>query len=511
MKSLFKTVALITMFSVITRVVGFLFRIFLSREVGAEALGIYQVAFSVFMVLMTIIASGLPLIISRMGSSFSISKDSKKENSLVSTALLFAFLLSVILCIVVLLFRGVFASLFTDERCLQILIIMLPSLIFSAIYSVFRGAMWGKDNYFALCASELYEQIVRILLCVILLANSIDVMEKAFNVAWSLNIACFLSMLLVIILYFFYGGKLGKPSKKIFKPLLKQSTPITGIRVAGSFIQPLVAVILPAKLISIGYTSSQAMSLYGIAVGMTLPLLFVPTTIIGSLSTALIPDMSKAVAQNDKEHIENRIRSSVLFSLIISALFIPAYLAMGELAGIFLYDNVMSGTLLQAASFVLLPLGLTNITSSLLNSLGYEVKSFKNFVLGTIVMFLAIWFLSPVLGINAFIWGLGGSYLVTGLLNLIMLKKKTAVKLKLTKTIITLILIILPSAALCGFVVGICNYFLPLFFTLCFGGGVSVVSFVLLAAVFGIIDIKSFVVKAKDYTRLIKLKKAKKV
>lgn len=511
MKSLFKTVALITMFSVITRVVGFLFRIFLSREVGAEALGIYQVAFSVFMVLMTIIASGLPLIISRMGSSFSISKDSKKENSLVSTALLFAFLLSVILCIVVLLFRGVFASLFTDERCLQILIIMLPSLIFSAIYSVFRGAMWGKDNYFALCASELYEQIVRILLCVILLANSIDVMEKAFNVAWSLNIACFLSMLLVIILYFFYGGKLGKPSKKIFKPLLKQSTPITGIRVAGSFIQPLVAVILPAKLIIIGYTSSQAMSLYGIAVGMTLPLLFVPTTIIGSLSTALIPDMSKAVAQNDKEHIENRIRSSVLFSLIISALFIPAYLAMGELAGIFLYDNVMSGTLLQAASFVLLPLGLTNITSSLLNSLGYEVKSFKNFVLGTIVMFLAIWFLSPVLGINAFIWGLGGSYLVTGLLNLIMLKKKTAVKLKLTKTIITLILIILPSAALCGFVVGICNYFLPLFFTLCFGGGVSVVSFVLLAAVFGIIDIKSFVVKAKDYTRSIKLKKAKKV
>ena len=83
--------------------------------------------------------------------------------------------------------------------------------------------------------------------------------------------------------------------------------------------------------------------------------------------------------------------------------------------------------------------------------------------------------------------------------------------MKLTKTIITLILIILPSAALCGFVVGICNYFLPLFFTLCFGGGVSVVSFVLLAAVFGIIDIKSFVVKAKDYTRSIKLKKAKKV
>ena len=79
MKSLFKTVALITMFSVITRIIGFLFRIYLSREVGAEALGMYQVAFSIFMVLLTIIASGLPLIMSRMTSSFTISKEKEKE------------------------------------------------------------------------------------------------------------------------------------------------------------------------------------------------------------------------------------------------------------------------------------------------------------------------------------------------------------------------------------------------------------------------------------------------
>ncbi len=75
MKSLFKTVALITFFSVITRVVGFLFRIYLSRTVGAEALGMYQVAFSIFMVLLTIISSGLPLVISRMNSSFIINSD----------------------------------------------------------------------------------------------------------------------------------------------------------------------------------------------------------------------------------------------------------------------------------------------------------------------------------------------------------------------------------------------------------------------------------------------------
>lgn len=498
MKSLFRTVALITIFSVITRIIGFLFRIYLSREVGAEALGMYQVAFSIFMVLLTIIASGLPLIISRMTSAFVVSKDRKKQGALVSTALLFAILMSVVLCIIVLIFKNLFAKLFTDERCLQILIIMLPSLIFSSVYCVLRGAMWGKDNYFALCVSELYEQVVRIFICILILNSSLTAIEKAFNVAWSLNFACFLSMIFVVLLFFFYNGTLSKPSKQIFKPLIKQSTPITGIRVASSFIQPLVAIILPAKLMSIGYTSTQALSLYGIAIGMTLPLLFVPTTIIGSLSTALIPDMSKALAQNDHIHIENRIRNSIIFSLFISALFVPAYLAMGELAGVFLYDNVMSGTLLQSSSFVLLPLGLTNITSSLLNSLGLEVKSFKNFICGTIFMFISIWFLPQFIGINAFIWGMGGSYLVTAVLNLLMLKRKIGIKLKLGKTITTLILIIIPSASLTAFIVGLCNHFIGLFLTLAIGGVVSVLSFVLLCGVFNLIDIKAFMIKSKE-------------
>ena len=77
MKSLFKTVALITVFSFLTRVSGFIFRIILSRVVGAEGVGLYQVASSVFIVLLTVISSGIPLIISRKSASFSVKKEKK--------------------------------------------------------------------------------------------------------------------------------------------------------------------------------------------------------------------------------------------------------------------------------------------------------------------------------------------------------------------------------------------------------------------------------------------------
>ena len=497
MKSLFKTVAIITFFSFLTRVTGFIFRIILSRIVGAEGLGLYQVATSVFMVLMTVIASGIPLIISRMNAGFIANKQNKKEGYLVSVALVYTLMLSIFLCLVVIIFQNLFSLLFTEQRCVEILLILLPSLIFSSVYSVFRGALWGKDNYFALCVSELYEQIVRIILGVLFIGSALSAIENAIGLAWSMSIACFLSMIFVLLLYFYYGGQIRKVKKEYFKPLIKQSTPITLMRVAGSFIQPLIAVIIPSRLMAIGYTSSQALSLYGVAVGMTLPLLYVPTTIIGSLSTALIPDISKAVAQNDDKHISSRISSSLFFAMFISSMFVPIFLAMGELSGMFLYDNILSGTLLQSSAWILLPLGLTNISSALLNSLGYESKSFINFVIGAIVMFISLWILPQFLGINALIWGFGINYTLTAILNIVLLKRKTNANLKILNNFIKLIIVIVPTSALTGFIVSLCDYVLPLFITLVVGGIVSLCSFILLSSVLNLVDIRAFMIRIK--------------
>lgn len=507
MKSLFKTVALITVFSVLTRILGFVFRIFLSRIVGAEALGIYQVAFSVFMVLLTIISSGLPLIISRMSATFLTNKENKKEASLVSVSVIYSLVLSIILCLLVLAFRGLFSFIFTDARCLQILIILLPSLIFSSVYSSVRGALWGRGIYFALCISELYEQVVRIILSILVLSTSLSVIENALNIAWTLSLACLLSMIFVILLYFYYGGCFARPRKSLLKPLIKQSTPITFMRVASSFIQPLIAVIIPARLMAVGYTNSQAMSLYGVAVGMTMPLLYIPTTLIGSLSTALVPDISTALAQNDQKHISHRVNSSISFALFISAMFIPVFLGMGELMGVFLYDNIMSGTLLQSASWILIPMGLTNISSALLNSLGLEKKSFINFVIGSVFMFLALWLLPSLVGINALIWGMGINYLITAVLNLRLLKKQTKVEFKLFKTLLKYLLLIIPSSALTAFTVSLCEYVFPAFVVLMIGGIVSVSSFLLLAEVMNIIDVKAFMISMLNKVKLPKLKK----
>lgn len=496
MKSLFKTVFTITAFTIITRVLGFIFRIYLSRVLGTEELGIYQVSLSVFMVLLTIVASGLPLIISKLSAKYFAKKDGEKEGKLVSASLIIAAITSVILIVIVLVFKRLFSFLFTDERCYLILVAMLPAVLFSGIYNVFRGAMWGRSNYFCFCITELFEQIVRITICVVLLSFGIGSLSSSIGAALSLSIACFLSMALSVVLYFVYGGKLRKPGG-VYKEVLKSSTPITAVRFLSSLVQPIIALIIPARLIAAGYTSSQALSIYGVAIGMTMPLLFIPITIVGSLSTALIPDLSAAVESEDSSHIKNRITTSLIITMFISFLMIPLFIGAGENIGLFFFNNITSGVLLSGAAWMTLPLALTNITSSILNALGMEVKSFINYLIGSIFLFLGICLLPGVIGIRALIVGMGVCVSVTSLLNLIMIKRKTKIKLGILKPMLLMACFCLPSAALTFFVTSLLNGVVPLFFNLAISCSLGGAMFVLLCAIFKIINIKTFFASVK--------------
>ena len=497
MKSLFKTVFTITAFTIITRVLGFIFRIYLSRVLGTEELGIYQVSLSVFMVLLTIVASGLPLIISKLSAKYFAKKDGEKEGKLVSASLIIAAITSVILIVIVLVFKRLFSFLFTDERCYLILVAMLPAVLFSGIYNVFRGAMWGRSNYFCFCITELFEQIVRITICVVLLSFGIGSLSPSIGAALSLSIACFLSMALSVVLYFVYGGKLRKPGG-VYKEVLKSSTPITAVRFLSSLVQPIIALIIPARLIAAGYTSSQALSIYGVAIGMTMPLLFIPITIVGSLSTALIPDLSAAVESEDSSHIKNRITTSLIITMFIAFLMIPLFIGAGENIGLFFFNNITSGVLLSGAAWMTLPLALTNITSSILNALGMEVKSFINYLIGSIFLFLGICLLPGVIEIRALIVGMGVCVSITSLLNLIMIKRKTKIKLGILKPMLLMACFCLPSAALTFFVTSLLNGVVPLFFNLAISCSLGGAMFVLLCAIFKIINIKTFFASVKN-------------
>lgn len=90
----------------------------------------------------------------------------------------------------------------------------------------------------------------------------------------------------------------------------------------------------------------------------------------------------------------------------------------------------------------------------------------KNYLIGSILMLLSMWFLPQFIGIHSVIVAMGLCMSISSLLNLRMINKVTTCKVSIKKQLITILIISIPVASLVNFTTNILNYFIPLFFNL---------------------------------------------
>lgn len=495
-KNIFKAVAVILGFSAILKVIGFFLRIILSRELGAEVLGYYQVALSFYGVLCTIIASGIPVTISHVSAKSSVDGDYENESSAVASSLIIELGVCLILTILCFAFKGVISK-FTNNVSANILLLLLPAVYSGAIYSCFRGALWGRKKHFDNCIAEVGEQSVRLILFLIFFSFTSPSEKAGYYAAICNSLSCFVSMGISIFYYFKHGGKIKNP-KKQFKHILKTSSAITCVRVISSLAQPIIAIILPIRLISAGFSSEQAMSLFGVALGMTMPLLMLPNSIIGSYATALIPELSTSLAEKNTKEFNEQIKTAITLSLLICFCFLPVFLGVGEQIGILLFNNTTSGYLLKLTSWTIIPIGLCGITHSILNVLGLETRGFIHQVLGSIVLLLSIWFLPQYVGISALAYGMGGCMTITTVLNCLLIYKKTNISGLVLKPFILMTIFCIPSSLLANWLFGVLKYIMTPFFSVCFSAGFGLLMFLILCIMFGVINVSAMFVKLKN-------------
>lgn len=500
MRGLFKATLVITIFSVLTRALGFVLRIILSRALGAETLGYYQVAMSVFSVLMTLVASGIPLIVSRSVAYKRQAKDYGGANATVTAGLIFTLSVSVVISVILLCFPEILTAIFKNQTSTEIVLYSLPAIIASSIYCVLRSALWGEKRFFAMSFTEFFEQVVRILVCLILFSPSVlpglNLGEKA---SISLSIACIMSCVLVIIIYFAVKNRFANP-KGALKPLLKSSAPITAVRSISSVVSSLISLIIPARLMLYGFSETQAMTEFGMVMGMAFPLIMIPGTLISSLAVALVPEISSKAENIDNkasvrdfDGLKSHIGLAINASLAISSIFVPAFMVLGVPICEILFGTASAGVYVCRASIIIIPLGLSQITSSLLNSMGLEIKSLINYAVGAIALFLSIFFLPKYIGSNALIVGMGLLSTLSSVLNLRMLKKRNLFGRGLLKNILKMSCYC-GISALCGyFLLGVLKHFLPKFIYTCIVGIVCVGVMFLFYFIFNIAGINGFV------------------
>lgn len=425
-QNIYKSAAQVTVFSTIEKILSFFYRIILSHTIGAEGLGIYQICLSVFAVFLTAASSGVPVTVSRLIAKSGACGDEKGKHSAVTAGVVATLIFTVPAAIILFFGRSLLKFLFADERSINIFVILLPGLILTSIYAVMRGSFWGNKQFLPYSIIELLEDAVMVVLGCILIRGVSDPAAGAERATIAVLISYIFSFSVSLFWYFKKGGRFVNPKNQL-KPLFSSSLPITAMRTSTSLLNSAVAVLLPTLLMNAyGLTNSEAISLYGVAIGMSVPVLFIPSSLIGSISVVVAPELSENYYKKRTDKVRYDVEKSVKAAIFIAALLIPVLFVSGDEIGEFLYANELSGQIIQRCAFILLPMCIAMITTTVLNSMNCEKKTLVYFALGAVAMILCITILTRYIGVYSYMAGLAASYIISAVMNLFLLKKKCA-------------------------------------------------------------------------------------
>lgn len=415
---------MVTAFSTVEKALSFFYRIVLSRIIGAEGLGIYQICLSVFAVFLTAASSGIPVTVSRLIAKAGATGDIKARNSAVTAGVVATLMFTVPIAIVLFFGRNLLGFLFSDDRCKDIFLLLLPGLILTSVYAVMRGSFWGNKQFLPYSVIELLEDAVMVILGCVLVYGVADPILGAQRATIAVLVSYVFSFIVSLFWYFKKGGRFVNPKRQL-KPLFSSSLPITAMRTSTSVLNSAVAVLLPLLLMNVyGLSNSEAISLYGVAIGMSVPILFIPSSLIGSISVVVAPELSENYYKNKTSLVKFDVEKSVKAAIFIATLLIPILFVLGDEIGTFLYSNELSGQIVQNCAFILLPMCLAMITTTVLNSMNCEKKTLIYFFIGAAAMLISILTLTKFVGVYSYMIGLAASYVITCVLNLRLLKKK---------------------------------------------------------------------------------------
>lgn len=473
---MFTNATLLTAISVAERGLGFLYRILLSRFLGAEGVGLYQVAISLFHVFLTVGTGGLPITLSRFISKHKATGNLDGERACVGAGVALALLLTFPVSIVGIAFPSLFRIFFADERVVGIFRVLLLGLSISAVYAVLRGSFWANKRFLTAALLEITEESVMVLAGVWMLRGVTNAESGAMTAAWAITISNLVAFTATAVYFFAGGGRLGKPEKQL-KPLFNATLPITSVRVSNSLVSSAIAVLLPAMLLRAGATETEALSIFGILSGMVVPFLFIPATVIGSISVVLVPEISEDFYKNNTERLQKNITRGLQCAALIALFLIPFFASVGDDLAVLAFAEPLAGEYVRKGCVVLLPMSVSMLATSMLNAMGRERKTFAYFFAGAAAQLLCIIFLPKFVGGYAYVIGLGAAFLFSGILALIQLGKQSPnLYRKMIKPrgqgcvqhILLAFCVTLPLSLLGDFCITICmQFFSPLFAVIC--------------------------------------------
>jgi len=415
---------------ILGKIIGFFYRIFLSRTIGAEGLGIYQLIFPISTICFAITVSGLSTALSKFIAEYQ-ERDPSSPRRFLTVCLMISGTLSLGMMFLLFRYSGFIAkNILLEPRCEPLVPILACSIPLASVHSCIHGYYYGKKKAGVPALSSFMEQFARVVF--VFAAYQIRLEQgksiDASIAVWGLVFGEAGAFLLCITSLLLSKETPAAPTTfKVRSPALKllaYSIPLSMNRLALTLFASFESILIPSRLVLFGYSQSDALSIYGVLTGMALSIITFPTVFTNSVSVMILPMISEADSRNDNKKISRTIYQTIFTCLLLGAICTACLLFCGKWIGDFLFGNALAGKFICMLSFICPFLFLSSILSSIMHGLGMPGYPFLLNLFGSLIRIGFVYILIPQYGIKAYLMGMLLSQVFTSVLSVWILWKK---------------------------------------------------------------------------------------
>ncbi len=467
-ESFLKGTFILTVAGFVVKVIGSLNWIFVSRILGGEGIGLYQMAFPIYFFAMTVSQAGVPVAISIITAERVALKDiyGAKRVFHISMALM--------------LVTGLFFSFMTyfaadwliewqfvrDARAYKSIVVLAPTVFFVTFLASSRGYLQGWQRMTPTAVSQIVEQIFRvitmILLAELLLPWGLDYASAGASLG---ALAGAVTGLMVLVYFHWklekdierdYGhdlqplpGTEAEPAWSIIKRIFKLSLPVSAASIMLPVVSNLDLMIVPQRLEVAGYSVNEATELFGYLTGMAVPLVNLSCIITASMAMSIVPAISEARALKDMKRVYNQTAASVRISNFVC---FPAFVIVFVLAtpiASLIYNAPGAGPAVMISAVSIILVGLHQVSTGILQGLGHPTIPMVNMILAAVAKVILNWELTaiPWLGIMGAAWATAADMGVAAIINLIFIYKFIGYRMEIPQLLKTIVASAIMAAA----------------------------------------------------------------
>lgn len=404
---------LLTATGVLTRFIGFFYKIFLSREVGAEALGIYQLIFPIAGICFSLTSAGIQTALSRyVSKAFGMNRPADAKSYL-QIGLFISVTLSLITGTLLFTNADFIANICLGEpRCASLLKIISFSYVPCSVHACLNGYFYAQKKTAIPAVSQLLEQLVRVG-SVYLIDQILASQGKNITISLAVTGLVFGEIAGMLVSLSFSGIRLDfMPKFSYGKELLSMAIPLTVTRLIINLFSSVENALIPGRLRMFGYTQAEALSVFGVLTGMSLAIIMFPSVVTNSVSVILLPTIAEAQATHNTFAIQKAVRRTIISCLGLGFIACAGFLLTGSFIGNFIFQNALAGTFIRTLSWICPFLYLSSTLNSILHGLGYMKTTLLIGLVGCSVRILFVYFGIPHIGISAYLYGLIASQLL---------------------------------------------------------------------------------------------------